>query len=235
MSAQAATDTTGDEEDRAAEARERFAEGVAHAQEARWEEAVTAFRAALALRDAPTIRYNLAAAEVERGAYRAADAQLRAMGPDAPASLVELAAALRERMNGEAGRLRVERAAELDDTDVTLDAEPLEADALAGDVYVAPGEHVVEAARDGRQVARVTVLADAGQRTRVYLGVGANPIADPAPAPQPTPLHEEWGFWAAIGGGALLVVGVIVLAVALGSGGTDPVRGNFEPAVLSWP
>lgn len=157
------------------------------------------------------------------------------MGPDAPASLVELATALRERMNGEAGRLRVERAAELDDTDVTLDAEPLEADALAGDVYVAPGEHVVEAARDGRQVARVTVLADAGQRTRVYLGVGANPIADPAPAPQPTPLHEEWGFWAAIGGGALLVVGVIVLAVALGSGGTDPVRGNFEPAVLSWP
>lgn len=177
---------------------------------------------------------------MELGAHREADTNLRALeaAPDTPDSLRELAAALRERMDREAARLRVERAPELADTRVALDEVPLSQEALDEDVYVEPGPHVVEATRGARSVARVSIRAEAGERTRVYLGVGAAPEvveADPVVTPTATPLHEEWGFWAAIGGGVLLVVGIVIVAIAVGGGSTDPVRGNFEPGVLSWP
>ena len=55
-------------------------------------------------------------------------------------------------------------------------------------------------------------------------------------AVQASVLVEQW-FWAAIGGGAAVLIGIIAgVAVAASSppGMESPIEGNFEPGVLRW-
>jgi hypothetical protein len=224
------------EEERSARARALFGEGVQHAQAERWTDAAGAFEAALELRSAPAIRYNLAAAYVELGRFRDARAELDRVeaDPETSPDIAELSGALAARIRREAGRLSVERAEELVDAQVAVDAEPLAAEWLAREIPVAPGAHVVTARRDGEPVARAEVQVSAGERTHVYLGLGTVPGGPEDPS---TPLFEEWGFWAGVGAG-VVVLGVligVVAAASSGGGGSEPVSGNFMPGVITWP
>ena len=54
------------------QAREAFSEGISLAEDRQWEAAAERFRAAMALHDAPAIRYNLASALFEMGDVREA-------------------------------------------------------------------------------------------------------------------------------------------------------------------
>jgi hypothetical protein len=74
-------------------ARERFREGVAAAERGRYDVAVRAFRAALEVRDAAAVRFNLASALFELGEDVEAFALARGVhqDADAPADLRERA------------------------------------------------------------------------------------------------------------------------------------------------
>ena len=231
-----------DSPDPTAEARALFARGVAHTQAREWEPAAEAFAQALALHPAPAIRYNLAAALVELGRYREASSELAALDPDTlPANLLPLVEGLVARVRREAARISVERAADLSDAIVTLDEEALDEEELTREIPVAPGPHAIAALRDGVSVAGARVSVSAGEHTHVLLAVtGADAPDDPEPdhpAPQPTDITEEWGFWLAIGVGALVFVAVaVVVGVSTAdNGGTEPVVGNFSPGVITWP
>ncbi|MBX3270362.1 MAG: tetratricopeptide repeat protein [Sandaracinaceae bacterium] len=221
------------------QARALFAEGVAHASAERWARAIDAFERALALRSAPAILYNLAAALVESGRYRDAHGHLLALEADAetaemPAPLAALARELRARMDREAGRLRIARAPAVRDAEVVLDTVPVPEAQLATALPVTPGEHTVVATRGARLIATVTVHASAGALTEVTLAAEEEPA--PVIVRAETPLVEEPLFWAAVAAGVLVLAGVVVLAAALAAEPSQaPVAGDFSPAILTWP
>lgn len=231
------------DEERTARARALFAEGVEHSQQQRWNNAAAAFEAALELRAAPPIRYNLATAYVELGRYREARTQLDAVAADPTTSpdVAQLSEDLASRVRREAGRLSVERAPELSDAEVAVDSEPLDATWLQREVPLMPGRHVVTASRGGSTLARAEVQVGAGERTHVFLGMASAPT-QPIQSSQSsgserleTPLYEEWAFWLGVGAG-VVVLGVLtaVIAAVASNGGSEPVSGNFMPGVITW-
>lgn len=219
-------------------ARARFAAGVEHAAAQRWARAIDAFEEALELHRAAAIEYNLAAALVESGRYRDAHGHLLALegDPEAGEDLLALGRGLRERMDAEAGRLRIERRPTAAGAEVLLDTIPVPEEVLATPIPVREGEHRVAVVDGPRTLDAQTIVARAGAVTDVRLGP-ESAVEDPAiPLDPATPIVEEPLFWVAIGGGVLLVVGAIVLGVVLASeSGQDPVAGDFSPAIVTFP
>lgn len=208
-------------------ARALFAEGVSHTQAERWSEAVEAFQAALALRDAPPIRYNLAAALTELGRYREAADHVQAVlaSEETAANIRSLAAALDDRIGREAGLLAIDAADA--DAEVLVDGEPVPSRWRARPLPVSPGTHRVALARGGSTLAETEATVEAGETARVRLEVTTTPTAS-------VPLEEDWRFWLGVGAGAALLVTIIAI-VAATSGGEGPiVPGNFTPGVLTW-
>lgn len=228
-----------DEAARSARARERFAEGVAHAAEQRWARAIEAFEAALALRSAPAILYNLAAAQVESGLFRDAHGHLLALeaDPATPENLAALARELRARIEREAGRLRIRRGEALADAEVVLDTLPVPPAILDTEIPVGAGPHQVAATRGARMVASASVTASAGAVTDVLLDAEPEEPEDPAePAPASRSIVEEPALWLGIGGAVLVVAAVVVVASVLATdAGGQPIEGNFTPGVITWP
>lgn len=221
------------EEANTARARELFARGVDLSTRERWAPAAQAFEEALTLRDAPAIRYNLAVALHELGRDLEANAQLDAMAgsPQTTPDLAQRSSELRPQLLERLGRLTIERGPEVADAAVRLDERPLDESLLPGPVTVAPGAHVVSAERDGAEVARTEVLVPAGERTHVLLALTDSGDADGGA------LHEQWYFWTALGGGAVLLAVILGASVAVATSGQDDgelVRGNFSPGVLTW-
>jgi len=218
------------DEDPAARARQLFSEGVELAGQHQYADAATHFRQALALRDAPAIRYNLASTLFEEHQVTEANEIVNGLLAitDLPDSVRTPTLALQQQIRASSGFVTftlpsgVTGEVQLDDTPV---ADPRVASA------VTPGSHHVVAIADGATVAEA----------RFELGSGVNrEIAlEPASA-QPSggaegPLTDQWWFWAAIGGG-VVVLGVII-GVAAGVADHDahaPISGNCSPGIISW-
>lgn len=216
------------------EARAEYTRGVAHAQAGEWAEAEAAFRRALELHPNPAIRVNLASALVEQGRYREAHGELftAESDPELPPSLQDPIARLRERIRSEAGRLAISRSGDSVGAEVVLDEDPVEESWLASDIPVSPGAHVVIAQRDGSELARAEVEVGAAERTQVVLGLTERVIGGEGGEPDDTPLFIGIG----VGAGAVAVVAIVIIAaVAASSGGGQPIAGNFNPGLISWP
>lgn len=212
-------------------ARTLFRDGAAAAGEGRFTEAERLFREALELHDAPAIRYNLASVLVELGLYPEAREMALSLisGSDVPAELREHARELRAHVDAQAGFAQIVTDGE---TDVMVDGRRVRD--LSESLYLSPGEHVATGVRREAEVARVTFEIVTGETRRVEL-LGEDP-SDP-PSDRDPELHEQWWFWAAIGGGAAVLIGIIAgVAVAASSppGMESPIEGNFEPGVLRW-
>ena len=220
------------------QARALFAEGVAHVEARRFAEAETSFRAALALRDAPTIRYNLASVLFEQGEYPEANAQIETVlaDADAPADLRAHVTTLRTQLQERAGFARVELVG-MPEAAVAVDGFRL-ADVQL-ELPLAPGPHLAIATRGNAELARSALQIQTGQHATFTLGA---PVPEPAaPAPEPAlvadadtqPLVEQWWFWTAVGGG--VVLSAVLIGVAASSGGVEePIPGNFQPGVVRW-
>lgn len=203
-----------------------------HTEAGRWQQAADAFAAALELRAAPSIRYNLAAALVELGRHREAAEQLELVlsSGEAPTGVVELCHALARRIRTEAGRLRIELASDASSAEVMLDGEPVPPEWLAREIPVAPGRHTIVATRGDSAVAEADVVVRAGDVARVRLAVTTSaPLAS-------TALHEDWRLWLGVGGGvvAVAIIAGVIAAVASDGGTSDAVVGNFVPGVITW-
>jgi tetratricopeptide (TPR) repeat protein len=219
-------------------ARTLFAEGVQLVQERRFEEAESRFREAMANRNAPTIRYNLASVLFEQGEYPEAATLIASVLSDetTSAEIREHTSALRAQLEERAGFVRLDVTGG-EDAAVALDGFAIQD--RDAEIPLTPGAHVATASRGEREVARAEVELGLGERRVISLDAREPELlAEGALTPQAAeaPLLEQWWFWTAVGGGVAVVAVVIGVAVAASSsGGVEaPVQGNFEPGVLRW-
>ncbi len=234
---QAAAPTEAD----TARARALFVEGVTFADQHHWAEAADRFRQARALRDAPAIRYNLAAALAEKG-QAAAPAELAdsVLADSATSAAVRgQAEALRARVAPRAARLSISlRGTPPAGTTVRIGDRVLTVAELRRNVYVEPGAQRIVAVSGGRELAHRDVTASAGLAADVALTVAPSP--EDAAAAGATDdaggvvgVVTDWRFLTVVG--AVLVVAAIVVIVAVAtSGPEDPVTGNFNPGGITW-
>ena len=236
-----AQDTGVTEVDPTERARVLFGEGVAHAADGRFEAAADAFRAALDLRPAPAIQYNLARALVEldqsEEAYRLAAAA--EADPSASEDVRRDAEILMNQLRSHLAVLRISLGGQADG--VRLDARELTPEEVGAPLVVAPGEHHIVGMRAGEEVSHRTLTLRAGVETVVDVSV----VATPREAAEQTEVGESeqrppvapkrTGLIVGLVGAAVgVVVVVVVIAVVAGGGTQSPVRGDFEPGVIRW-
>lgn len=231
------------EEAELAQARERFRVGVEAAEAGDYPRAVRAFREALAVRDAPAVRYNLASALFEVGEHVESFATLRALGADTSADLRQRADRLEREVRQHVAVLNIRIGGELDGAQ--LDGRELDPSELDHPIAVAPGPHELLGSRAGEVITTRRFELAAG--AEVYVDVSSVPtpaeaaqMAQPvAPAVLAAPVVEarrsRRGLWIGVAIGAVVVIGAVVtVAVVASRGSADPVPGNFEPGVIRW-
>ena len=221
-----------------ARARALFAEGVAFVQTEHFAEAEASFRGALALRDAPTIRYNLAFVLFKRGAYPEALANTDAVLHDATATpaLNAQAESVRRQIAERAGYAQLELRGT---TDAVVAVDGYGVSDLAAEVALAPGAHIATASQAGRELARASVEVATGQHARLLLEVAPLVLAVAAVPDAPSesadaPLLKQWWFWTAVGGGVVILAVIVGAVISASSGVENPIEGNFQPGVLRW-
>jgi tetratricopeptide (TPR) repeat protein len=223
-----------DDADATARARTLFTDGVALAQSGSYGEAEAHFRQALALHDAPTIRYNLASVLFEQHEYAEAHELAAALLADGtiPDSVRQPTTALETQIEAASALVSFEvptgvlGEVQLDDAPI---AEPAQATA------VAPGHHVARVVADGTTTAQVEFDATAGEHATIALvAAAAEPASSASPA-ESGDLTQQWWFWTAIGGGVVVVAVAIGVGVAVANNDAmTPVSGNFMPGVIRW-
>jgi len=242
-------------------ARRAFRQGMTAARAERWEDARVAFERAWELVHRPRVLLNLATAQVHTGHlvqgaenYRQ---YLREAGPDADERLsAEAQSRLRE-VERRTPQLTLRAPGLGPDDELTLDGTPLSRAALAAQLPVDPGEHLVTVLRDGAEVARATARLREGRQESLRIEVPPPPpqavVPDPAnaalqggappdesgqgllePPPQEPPsdggvLRSPW-LWIAVG---LAVGGGVAAGVLLTrDSGQSAYRGNIGPGFL---
>ena len=195
------------------------------------------FRETLELRDAPAVRFNLALSLYELGRYREADALLRSVleHSDTDAAMRSQARELAAELRSNAGQVEVllrggDRSVPLE---VRVDQHPVaESELLA--VLVSAGHHDIVVTQGGHETGRGSVDAESGEHYTVEIELSDVPGRE-SPARDGVPLEEDWRLWVGIGGGVLLTILVIAIAVAVSDTGVqEPVEGDFMPTVLRW-
>lgn len=191
-------------------ARARFVEGTTAMDEARWADAVDAFREAHALVGSPVALYNLGFALRALGRYREAleafDALLQ--GADLDEATRTDAAALRDEVRARLATLAIEGlptetvTVALDALDVTdTGLRPLE---LACD----PGRHVLRIEAEGRVGFEWRGEVEAGARRGIEASLPRLPEG-PREAP-PRSIVDEPAFW--------VILGVVLVGAGVGAG-----------------
>ena len=219
------------------QARSLFGEGVALASRAQFAEAEERFRSALALRDAPAIRYNLASVLFEQGEYP--EAQLEnelALAADAlPEQVQTVAEELRRHIAERAAFVRFELVGDAAGGTVRIDGFALAHPGL--EIPITPTTpHTVTVTAGDEEVARREVEVPLGERRIVSLGQIRAAVEVPPPPPVARSIDQEEWFWPAVAGGGLFVVTVVAVSVGVAatSGTEGPIEGNFTPGVIRW-
>lgn len=227
-----------------AAARERFREGVAAAERGRYDVAVRAFRAALAVRDAAAVRFNLASALFELGEDVEAFALARSVHEDtsAPADLRERATFLEREVRGRNAVVEVQLGGLADGA--RLGERVLSPEELGVPIVLEPGTVEVLGLRGGEVVTRRVLTLRAGAEAYVDVSVVPTPAElarEEAAREGRDPLAEgpeersRVGLFVGIGAAVVAVAAVVVIAVVATRDGTEaPVRGDFEPGVIRW-
>ncbi len=228
--------TASAEADPTTRARALFGEGVRFAADHNYVEAEARFREALALRDAPAIRYNLASVLFEQGEYTEAQVHNeRALGDaSAPAEVRESAHQLHVHIAERAGYLRVAEGAVPAGAVVTIDGFVVEAPTL--ETPAAPGHRtLLITGAAGEIVFQRELDLAAGARHILGLELLARPVVVAEQTPSRSLDQEDW-FWPAVGTG----IGVVVIVVVVATVATtptpvqEPISGNFSPGVVRW-
>ena len=229
-------------------ARERFARGIACIEEHETRCAIEHFEAALALHDAPAIRYNLASALFELRRYPEAARQTAAClaAEDAPEDIRGHCETLQTQLREQGGTIAITVSGSAEGAETSVDEVVIPPPERAA-VVVAPGTRVVALTRDGEELARQEIEIAAGASESVELTAPPTPeevaaqaqleaeaeadVIDTGPE-----FYEEWPFWAIVGGSVALVTIIVIAAVVASDNASieEPVSGNYDPGILRW-
>lgn len=160
----------------APDARASFEQGVRLLEDARYAEAAAALERSLALRESPSVLYNLALAYRGTGAYLRAIETFERFLHAAPERepLRRDAATIAAELRGALARVRLSVRGLADE--VRLDERVLTARELDVVLPVDPGRHVFEARRAGYESATRTLTLSPGATDDVLLDVTAHPL-----------------------------------------------------------
>lgn len=215
-------------------ARSLFAEGVELVAGSQFAEAEARFRQALAIRDAPAIRYNLASVLFEQGEYPEAQVENeRALAAaNVPAAVQTAATELRAHIAERAAYVRFELAGPATGGSISVDGYVLTQPGL--EIPLSPAAHTVTVTLRGEEVARRDVEVALGEHRVISLGETA-PVEE-GPSTGGRSIDQEDWFWPVVAGGGVLVVTIVAVSagVAATSGTEGPVEGNFTPGVIRW-
>lgn len=242
-------------------ARRLFDEGLKHVDAQEWAEAETSFRQAIALRDSPVIRFNLAVTLIELQRLIEASTLLHSVDsdPGAPPDVRAKLPDLLETVERRTAKLTLRLDGPTDDAAIALDQRTLAPEELGRAQAVDPREHLVRLLHRGEELEVRRIVLSEGEERLLVLELPASalppvvlPVAQTAaisdkaaltlaPA-QPGSEHDDsdektrrrrriWG----IGGAAVaLAAGVIVgVVLATRSRNTTPsYDGDFNPKVI---
>ena len=164
-------------------ARERFQEGVKYYDEKQYEKARAAFLQAYALKRHPAVLLNLAQSELRSG--HEADAAkhfVTYLREHKEATALERQEAEKGLAAAKAKVGEITLNVDTDGAEIYVDGQPEGRSPLAGPIYLEPGQHAIEARREGKVgTANVTAKAGAGATVSVALGAGGSPAVAPGP------------------------------------------------------
>jgi|SoiMethySBSTD1v2_1073268.scaffolds.fasta_scaffold33610_4 hypothetical protein len=166
-------------------ARERFQEGVKYYDEKQYEKARAAFLQAYALKRHPAVLLNLAQSELRSG--HEADAAkhfVTYLREHKEASALERQEAEKGLQAAKAKVGEITLNVDVDGAEIFVDGQPEGRSPLSGPIYLEPGQHSIEARREGKAGStNVTAKAGVAANASVTLGSTGGGAAAPAPAP----------------------------------------------------
>jgi len=203
-------------------ARKLLAEGARLFDEGKFSEAYVAFLAAWAVQPSASLAKNLADCETKLGKHRDAAEHLRYIAKSGDAKPEDQRRAKRDLAEAlkRIGVLRV--TVSIDGAAVSLDGDPLGPSPLLGELYVAPGKHVLEARHDRYDPVRAELETQAGSSQIYRLQMTPSQLP-----PEATTAFDRARPWVIRGGLALTVIGI-----AVGAGTTVAANNEGKQAAM---
>ena len=170
-------------------ARDKFQKALALQTGGDWAGALALLKEVAAVRSTPQVRFNIALCEENLGQLVAAVGDYELAAADARSAdeteVVEEAGRRLSELKGRVPKVVVERGANADTATITLDGVALGDQVIGKSMNVDPGPHVITARAIGFDSFRATVRVDEAETKTIV--VALTPIAEPKPAPLPTP------------------------------------------------
>lgn len=231
--------------DASAEARAHFEAGLSFADEANWERAAHSFQRALALRDAPSIRYNLAQSLAHLGRLVDATTHLDALlvRPDLPAAISDAARQLRQRTVSRVARLTVDvEHARRHGLTFSVDGDMRDGSQFGQALPADPGRRVARLWRGSEELAVRATELEEGASAEVLFPVVVLGVSASEKAVSETPAEQAGGedliwLWLLAGGlvaAAAVTVGVVLATQNAGQTPPQPTLGDFAPPFITF-
>ncbi len=236
------------------QARILFKQGVELARSRDFASAAARFREALALRSAPAVKYNLAAALSQLGEHAEAFnlCQQVIHSSDAPADVQAHCRTLMEEVTPHTARLTVLASAGGDTPDIAVDGVPLPADQLGFARALPPGGHRVTAERNHERfferevsiplgtaaLVNVSLIVTESVVVQKQLVEVSRPERDKDQAAEDSATRKRRRrLWSGIAAGVVAVGAGVAVALVLSKPERStqaPVTGSLSPGVLTW-
>ena len=165
-------------------ARERFQEGVKYYDEKQYEKARAAFLQAYALKRHPAVLLNLAQSELRSGHEGdAAKHFVTYLREHKDATALERQEAEKGLAAAKTKVGEITLNVDTDGAEIFVDGQPEGRSPLSGPIFLEPGQHTIEARREGKVgSANVTAKAGAAATISVTLGSGGGAAVAPGPS-----------------------------------------------------
>jgi hypothetical protein len=209
-------------------ARELFQEAFRDEQANRLSEALEKFQRVAAVKESGAVRYRIAAVLEASSRLREARDAFRALAasksvlPDSEAVIADSAAERAHQLDRKIPRLVLRLGDKTPpDARVTVDGASVPVSTSPRPIEVDPGQHLVEATSPTSRPTEVRLVVVEGSEATVTVALEPLPVARPVgPVGPPAPLpwrRSDTPAYVALGGGAALVVtGLVLLAVRQG-------------------
>jgi hypothetical protein len=207
-------------------ARELFQEAYKDEQEKRFAQALEKFQKVAAVKESASVRYRIGSVLESLGRFREARDSFRALAASKPnlttpeKDIADNAAERAHLLDKKIPRLVLRfQPNPPADARVSIDGAPVPASTAPRAIELDPGEHHILASSPTSKLTETKVTLSEGGEVEVQVVLEPNAPAPPPPQPPPreSPRRDNTLAYVALGaGGALLVTGIVLLAIREG-------------------